>query len=385
MIHLKKIISLSIAIMISNLGAMIVPHCEILRSEIVQSFPLYTFEQARNRSLNQVALRRPYFKRDCYKTTLTFDIATKLPYEVQQVIVLKLFDYNEKRANTFLQQPIAQALESYAYAKEVMEDKAALLLKKEIKDAVSYKSYYKTQPYIDNIFVDHGTIFDLAKEIKIVDNLLTRNQNFFKRPWNGNHSNIASREELHALAKIIEKNSFLAEAWADPHYEAYQKLTLPLFKKHFMDVVGETKKACIIAMIPLLLGSLSRIIELQLGNKMNYSTDDCFKIYAPYCGLLPWVMAFNGDTISIAPHDEQKLLTLGVFGGLMSMLIMAFILPREYLLWVYGGIVGLYVTTCAIVGIINARIINKYRVPFNKISETLSRDDIVIVLINRQM
>jgi len=387
-------------------------HVEILARDFVKKIPSDTFAQACTRSQNQGVLKRPSFKNNCYKPTLTFDVATKLPYDVQQLIVLKLFNNNKERAEMFLNMPIAKAIEACAYAKEVMAGKVAQIFKNEVNDALLQAPHGAQR--IDNIFVDSDAVFELAKHIKIVDVLLQRDRVFA----------MVSREELKSLIKVIEKNPFLVDRWRcyEPYCRTYKTFTVSLFKEHFKNAISSMNGAFMIANAPLLLGLVSRVIETQLCNKvviesiiqenstielvnawiaqsgdrkvrsyqfpmlsiMDYSTNDYFKMYMPYVGLLLWFPISDkiiSDKIITDCNslEEKKLLVAGWGIGLLFMAAMLFIIPREYFMLANVVVVIFQAALCCIPAIIDARSPRNYKVLWSDISNFLKREDILIL------
>jgi hypothetical protein len=177
---------------------------EIISFKSLCGFPFTTirnnkcgFHVLSQHKKNEVYERIMHHNDTCLLTL--FNVATLLPLELQKVIVNKIFNDNENAARKFLNKPIVDALESYAWSE---------------KKDLSQRPYNSLALESCKYPLTRDRLFEYSKEFMIFNNVYNK------------HKRMCSKNELESLVTLNETFELHKYQFFYIKYQFYKRLTL---------------------------------------------------------------------------------------------------------------------------------------------------------------
>jgi hypothetical protein len=184
---------------------------EIITFKSLQGFPLICLNKGKNwveklseKKRNQV--RECMIHHNDMRLLALFNVATKLPLDLQRALVLKMFHNNENAADKFLNMPIVDALECCAWSRDLSW-----------REKDCFKCLLRFSDATDDM------IFQCSKELIVFDDVYSRR--FESIYWNKN--------ELESLVKLQDRFQCSDDWPLLLSYQFYELPTMNHFKKQF--------------------------------------------------------------------------------------------------------------------------------------------------------
>ena len=161
---------LLVVVVMSNACAMELVTYQSEADKFVREFPLMTLKRAYHRYNNcdagvkaEIEKKIASKEDECFAGI--FNAATKMPVDASMEVVKKFFNNNMKPTKKFLEMPIKDALETYAWTRDVYENKEA---KKIIGSIRGFEKFV-----IKEMF-NNGDLFQYCNEIKRIDDYASK-------------------------------------------------------------------------------------------------------------------------------------------------------------------------------------------------------------------